>query len=170
MPSTTRGYPYPASTDNYLPRSAIQNLATAVDTDRALVDAAWLSYTPVWTSSGTAPALGNGTITGRYKQNGKTIDLVVKIVFGSTTTFGTGTYSFSIPVTANANVDRTGSAYFRDASATSIGHFTGIALLAAGGTTFVGAEATTHAIVGATTPATWVSTDNFVFCITYEAA
>ena len=62
--------------------------------------AAWTSYTPVWSSSGTAPAIGNGTLAGRYKLVGKTCHVVFGQTMGTTTTFGTGTYGWSLPFTA----------------------------------------------------------------------
>ena len=61
---------------------------------------AWQTYVPVWTSSGTAPALNNGTVTGKYVQIGKTVVFNFTWAAGTTTTFGTGNYSFSLPVTA----------------------------------------------------------------------
>lgn len=63
---------------------------------------AWTSYTPVWTNTGTAPSLGNGTIAGKYKQIGKLVHVKFLLTAGSTTTFGTGTYLFTLPVTSVA--------------------------------------------------------------------
>jgi hypothetical protein len=57
----------------------------------------WLSYTPTWTSTGTAPTLGNGTITGQYRRVGDSIDVIVRFVSGSTSTAGTGKWQFTIP-------------------------------------------------------------------------
>lgn len=59
----------------------------------------WQSYTPAWTATGTAPVLGNGTLTGRYVQLGKTIMGHLSLVAGSTTTFGTGNFRFTLPGT-----------------------------------------------------------------------
>ena len=60
------------------------------------------TYTPVWTSSGTAPAIGNGTITGRYHVINGLCTLKIDVVFGSTSTYGSGEYRFSVPVAAVA--------------------------------------------------------------------
>ena len=57
---------------------------------------AWTTYAPTWTSS-TNPSIGNGTLSGRYRRIGKTVDIVVTMAAGSTTTFGAGAYSFSLP-------------------------------------------------------------------------
>lgn len=63
---------------------------------------AWASYTPAWTSNGTAPSLMNGTFTGLWTQVGKTVFFRFDLTFGSSTTFGTGAYRFGIPVPAVA--------------------------------------------------------------------
>lgn len=55
------------------------------------------AYTPSWTSSGTAPSLGNGIITGVYTRQGRLVTAVVNLGFGASTTPGTGTWRFSLP-------------------------------------------------------------------------
>lgn len=60
---------------------------------------AWQSFTPSWTGAGGNPAIGNGTINGKYIQTGKTVDFKIDITAGATTTYGSGTYRFSFPVT-----------------------------------------------------------------------
>ncbi|MEU8713624.1 hypothetical protein [Streptomyces sp. NPDC048663] len=61
---------------------------------------AWTAYTPVWTTTGTAPNIQNGTLTGRYMKIGRTVICEINMTAGSTTTFGTGNYSWSLPVAA----------------------------------------------------------------------
>ena len=61
---------------------------------------AFIAYTPVWSSSGTQPVLGNGVYDAAYKQVGKHVEFRMKLTFGNTTTFGTGTYFFTYPVPA----------------------------------------------------------------------
>src|SRR3954463_16696021 len=90
-----------------------QAMATVINT--AFVGAG-TTYTPAWTSSGTAPAIGNGTITGRYWQMDKFLAFAISVTFGSTSTFGTGFYSFSLPFTAN-NTTEVGTAVALDSSA-----------------------------------------------------
>lgn len=60
----------------------------------------WTSYTMTWASSGTQPAIGNGTKQGAYVVIGKTCFFRINVLMGSTTTYGTGTYTFSLPFTA----------------------------------------------------------------------
>ena len=77
--------------------------------------AAWVTYTPVWTSGGTAPAIGNGTLAGRYSITGKTVNVIINMIAGSTTTFGTGSYTFSLPFqAANQVVSEVGLAHLLD--------------------------------------------------------
>ncbi|MGW1609404.1 hypothetical protein ACWCQZ_08400 [Streptomyces sp. NPDC002285] len=74
--------------------------------------AAWTAYTPTWTSSGTAPAIGNGTLLGRYMKFGRTVICHINMTTGSTSTYGTGNYSWSLPVqAANAGASLVGSAH-----------------------------------------------------------
>jgi hypothetical protein len=81
------------------------------------VTSAWQSYTPTWTSSGTNPTLGNGSITGRYMRIGKTVHATIRLVLGSTSSPGTATYLFSLPFTsANDTVNYLGTARFTAAS------------------------------------------------------
>ena len=57
----------------------------------------WVSYTPTWSSSGTQPSVGNGTIQGFWKRVGDTGFYRIILSVGTTTSLGTGTYIFSIP-------------------------------------------------------------------------
>ena len=68
---------------------------SSIQTGTAITD--WQSYTPTWTSTGTQPAIGNGSINGKYRRSGSNIELQVKITPGSTSTYGTGNYLISIP-------------------------------------------------------------------------
>lgn len=132
--------------------------------------AAWTAYTPAWTSTSTLPALGDGTITGAYLQIGKTVHYRIRLVTGSTSTYGAGTYLFSLPVAASAAASATGSpaggAIIRDASPVALYHrqayfnsTTTVALIAEAGT-----------VVGPTSPVTFASGDSITITGTYEAA
>jgi hypothetical protein len=130
----------------------------------------WDSYTPAWTSSGSAPAIGNGTLVGKYIQRGKWVAGFAKLTCGSTTTFGTGVYNLSLPVTSSAVVfDVLGAGGAYDASANSF--WSGVAWH--NSTTTIrcyvtgagGAFAT-----GAAIPFTFATTDQIMLQFTYEAA
>ena len=132
----------------------------------------WTAYTPVWASTGTAPAIGNGTIAGRYCQMGKLVVCQGKMLIGSTSTFGTGAYTWSLPVTsANAFGGNSiiGNCWIRDASA---GDFQGQCIdgitsfsVRPGASTFGGNSA-----VGQLAPMTWANTDFISWVLSYEAA
>jgi hypothetical protein len=64
------------------------------------------TYTPNWTGSTTNPVLNNGTITGKYIVVGKMCWVEVIITMGSSTTYGSGTWSVSVPVTSASDVGR----------------------------------------------------------------
>lgn len=62
-----------------------------------------VSYTPVWASTGTQPSIGDGTLNGRYVLRGKMCLAWVSLHMGSTTTYGTRNWSFSLPFPAKNN-------------------------------------------------------------------
>ncbi|MFL4947474.1 hypothetical protein ACJ6WE_08890 [Streptomyces sp. MMS24-I31] len=68
------------------------------------VPGAWTAFTPSWTASTTNPSLGNGTLIGRYQKIGRTVFFHVNLITGSTTSYGSGAYSFGLPPFAVANV------------------------------------------------------------------
>lgn len=69
----------------------------------------WTSYTPVWTAATTNPVIGNGTITGAYAAAGKLIFYRISIIGGSTTTWGSGAYSFTYPPFAPKDTSNPGN-------------------------------------------------------------
>ncbi|MEU2062911.1 hypothetical protein [Streptomyces sp. NPDC013455] len=74
--------------------------------------AAWTAYTPVWTASTTNPVLGNGTLTGRYMKFGRTVVCHINLTTGSTTTYGSGNYNWTLPFqAANAGASIVGTAH-----------------------------------------------------------
>lgn len=61
----------------------------------------WNTYSPAWTSTGTAPSIGNGTLTGRWKYlDNDAVAIQIRLTWGSTTSAGTGDYNFGLPVSA----------------------------------------------------------------------
>ena len=72
-------------------------LASVQPTAVAAAIGPWQTYTPVWTAATTNPVLGNGSITGKYRRVGDCVEIEVELLTGSTTTFGSGAYYFSIP-------------------------------------------------------------------------
>ena len=56
-----------------------------------------IDYTPVCYAGGVAITLGNGTLVGRYSREGRTIRAMIRLIPGSTTSFGAGQLSFDLP-------------------------------------------------------------------------
>lgn len=81
-----------------------------------------LTWTPTWSTSGTAPAIGNGTLEGKYTMlSNNFVTCVMTFKAGSTTTFGTGEFQFTLPITgsgtANGSFGFVGTAYIDDTGA-----------------------------------------------------
>lgn len=96
--------------------------------DGTILNAAWLvtlydsienwattAYTPTWTGSVTNPA--NYTATGKYLEIGDVVIFVFNISTSGATTYGSGSYSVSLPVTASASLIGNVQLVVRDASA-----------------------------------------------------
>lgn len=83
---------------------------------------AWQPYSVGWTSS-TNPAIGNGSLLGRYTVlPNRTCHASIRLVPGSGTSFGSGNYLFSVPFTsANDTVEYLGNARLTAGSTTYIG-------------------------------------------------
>lgn len=62
----------------------------------------WLSWTPTWANI----TVGNGTVTAKYIQIGKTVYFRLVFVLGSTSTVGTAP-TFTLPVTAATHAGTT---------------------------------------------------------------
>ena len=125
------------------------------------------AYTPTWTGSTTNPAIGNGTMVGRYQRHGKTVTATINIVAGSTTTFGSGNWIFTLPFTADTTVSPIGSVQIFDASTGTV--YVGL-VVNISSTTMVVYSHNTTAAVGAAVPMTWTTTDALRLTFTFEAA
>jgi hypothetical protein len=145
-------------------------LADSAQSDGLSWATGWTAYTPTWTSTGTAPALGNGTLTGRYMQVGKSIVGRLTLTLGSTSTVGTGTYIFSHPVAPQAAYITNhplGTSIIVDASTGSL--YPGIPIVGAGGIVIV-STAQPGAFVTQTTPVTFAVSDSVMIDFAYETA
>ena len=119
-----------------------------------------------WTATTTNPTIGNGTFTAAYMQAGKLIHFRIRIVFGSTTTVGSGSYLFGLPVNGQGFntpllctamlYDSSGSA--RTMSQAYMNSATQIVLN-------TGTANVTHAA-----PIAWATSDVIAIAGTYEAA
>jgi hypothetical protein len=134
------------------------NIATAV------LDQTNISYTPVWSASGTQPVLGNGSIFGFYDRNGSDIHAYGILIMGSTTTYGSGTYRFSLPFT-NAGGTRMGTGVITDSG---VSYYTGIVLVDLGAQYVEMTIGGTGAQVRQGVPVTFTAGDVIRWDITYR--
>jgi hypothetical protein len=116
----------------------------------------WTAYTPTWGASGGAPSLGNGTLAARYMQVGLTVFYDIQLTGGSTTTFGTGEWTFTLPVTANDTTGQAGTAFAVDPGNA---YHTGAAFLASTTTLKVAGEGGTSTFTSLA-PFTWGNGDS----------
>jgi hypothetical protein len=126
----------------------------------------WPSYSPTWSSSGTLPTIGNGSITGSWTQIGKIVHGRARITIGSTTAPGSGNYTISIPsnTQSGAVFESAGTCTIRDASAANTYGYVAFTLtsntLAAGGSN--------GDRWSGSTPVVMANTDTISFAFTYE--
>ncbi|MFJ4925259.1 hypothetical protein [Streptomyces sp. NPDC088736] len=135
-------------------------------------DVPWVPYTPAWTAATTNPVIGaNGTLTGRYQLFGKTCHVSIRLVTGSSTTYGSGTYQFSSPFpSANDIVEYMGSARLT-AGSTYIGQSLLPANSSSMNATFpASATPATAANMSPTAPATLASGHILRLSLTYQIA
>jgi hypothetical protein len=139
------------------------------------------TYTPTWTSTGTAPAIGNGVLEGVWKRVGDMCTVTIVMEAGSTTTFGTGNYRWSLPFAAASRAALTGPGNqlvgngvgtvsdagvgYQDIFAGAI-YNSSSAIARSGGSASIG----TFTDVGATYPMTWATGDSISFTFSYETA
>ncbi|MFJ8110420.1 hypothetical protein [Streptomyces sp. NPDC096132] len=132
---------------------------------------AWTSYTPTWTAVTTNPVLGNGSISGKYIKVGRLVIFKITLIPGSTTTFGSGAYTWSLPVAAaGSSIDDLGTARLTGSST-----YIGQCIVGTGGTTVTAtfptaANASIAANMSPTTPATFANTNVLRLAASYESA
>lgn len=122
------------------------------------------SFTITWKGATTDPTLGNGTNTFKYQRIGRALKIHGRITMGSTTTFGSGVYSFLLPLSGvTADGYCVGSAYALD-SGTALR--AGVATIADGASAiFINSDAAVN-FWQPTLPQTWANGDELRFDIT----
>lgn len=130
------------------------------------------TFTPTWTSTGTQPALGNGTFVGEWVRVQNLVMVTYNLLIGSTTTFGTGNYLFSYPTAASTNIDvyqMQGWGNFADSS-TGLNYV--IYALYNNGATDKNIlwSPTSNAFLSSTVPVTWAVGDNLRVKVVYCGA
>lgn len=170
-PTTSLGIRYPVLSDTAnVPRDVGY---TSADIDALLVAerAAWTAYTPTLTAATTNPTLGSGSVTGAYRQRGKTVQGRVRVAFGTSFTAGSGTYYISLPATpaaAHANLSAIGTATAGDASGNVRPY---LAMFHSGSGKIILQNTSAYSLLDHTGPtAAWTSTGYITLTYTYESA
>lgn len=148
----------------------LQDSVVAIET--MLDKTKWQDWTPVWTAATTNPSIGDGTLVGKYCVIGNTVHLIIGLVCGSTTTFGSGAWSFSLPfpVKAQTDINQTfiGQVIARDASpAENYLHFCRVTRYAKVINAFFNVSSSST-IITDTSPFTWAESDQLFLQLTYE--
>jgi hypothetical protein len=132
---------------------------------------AWTAYSP--TISGTGWAIGNGTIVAAYCQIGNMVHFRIRVIFGSTSTFGTTGMVTQLPSASAVSdfVDHALHGVAYDASAAT--YYLLNARLQGTGSVMLMAVTSASGALGpviSTVPFTWATTDQIRIDGTYEAA
>lgn len=173
MGTTSLGIVYPESTANTQLWTHFQTMAE--DVDDAIQDTidyrdgAWSTYTPTMAGATSGGTIGNASVTSRYKLLGaKTCYVNQLIIWGSTTSAGTGAITLTLPFTARSTSPAyIGTMWAIDVSPTARVPC-GIALDTTSRVAFV--RMSTGSFVDATSAFTWTTSDQMHLAYTYELA
>ena len=122
------------------------------------------SYTPVWTSSGTAPSIGAGNISGTWSRQGRTITAQVTMNLGAGLSVGTGNYFFSLPKAPGSGFYTGAARLFRS----GVDHVLCLVTTISDTTALCQVYAPTGGLMSATVPAPLISGDALSFSLTYD--
>lgn len=186
-PAVTPIYPYVVAAGGILPVRGAADIVAAVEgryRDRLDIDTLerdrgdawetiadpnifkpWQPYVPGWSATGTQPALGDGSLSGRWIKIGKTFICSGNLSIGAGTTFGTGVWTFSLPVPLQSIGLHIGQGWTYDAS--------GIPRPAAGWVVSAGLvrfTAVSGGDVSPTNPQTWEAGDQLRWTFIGEEA
>lgn len=130
----------------------------------------WTPYTPTWTAATTNPGLGNAVRLGRYQRFETTCHVAIRLVPGSTTTFGSGGYLFGLPFpSADDTAEYVGSARLT-AGSTYIGQCIAGVNATEMNATFPASGGLTAANMSQIAPATFASGHILRLSLTYQIA
>lgn len=160
MPTTSKGFRYPASTAAPNVPADLGNLAGDVDTYLG----AWADYTPTlgWTNT-------TATIAKWRRVAGKLVSVEFILTLTGTPT---GTFSLSLPVTAATTANRVscGTAMLNDGPSDATRRSATVFLLSTTTASLLVDSATSSALVSTTNPWTWASGDVMGGMFSYREA
>jgi len=129
----------------------------------------WQTWSPTYSNL----TIGNGTVTARYQQIGKTVNVFWRLVFGSTTTF-TSYPQIGLPVVNSSQTKFfTGAGYFEDAGITA---YTGVCYVEGSNRFQVllsktnGTYSESQFLTSTSVPFTWGTSDEMAAFFSYEVA
>jgi hypothetical protein len=136
----------------------------------------WQPYSPIWGATASAPAIGDGSLTGRYTLIGKTVSFQIKLMTGAGTSYGSGAWTFTLPFQAFAadNFQAFGPCFLYSVTGVTYSGTTFLDTFLSGGTNKVAAAIAVGANaprLGPTVPQTWSGAGHWIFLGgTYEMA
>lgn len=148
-----------------VPAATINAMSSELGTLSANSNSAWQSYAIAVTANSGGFALGNGTLTGQYRT--VTSDLIIvrgRLIWGSTTTAGTGFWRITVPVAASTDSINmsVGNAWFLDTGSQ----------VRNGNCHFIDADEigldSPTGSAGSGVPQTWSTGDEWRFTLEYE--
>lgn len=159
--------------------NAASTIGGVSGTTLAAEQTAWAAFSTSWTADTVNPAIGNGTLACRYKQIGKTVHFEMILLPGSTTSHGSGNWTFTLPAAAasgagSASVDVICGFGFDQSAGNGFDH----ARTVLNGSTFQilnanppgSSRGTGNFTWDSGTPFTWANGDSLKLRFTYEAA
>lgn len=161
-PATFSTYGWEISSNSVLCKLGSNNVVTSGIIDRSpqgvatgLLSSLYnvgTEFGTVWEGSVANPSIGNGNIYCEYDSIGQFINFRMTLTFGSTTTRGTGEWSFTLPRWCNTDTPAVGN---WTGFLPSIGRFSGTVVLYSTGSThkiaLLAADGST--VIGSTSPA-----------------
>lgn len=124
------------------------------------------AWVPQWTAQGSNPAIGNGNISHEYSRNGTSVTVTATITMGNSTTYGTGQWQVSLPISEKMTKDWVGSVSILDTSTSTI--YTGVAILNPLQSSVKLNLNNDTTGIDSTHPITWDVGDALAFSITYS--
>ncbi len=154
------------TSDCHIGNNVITGTVTDSSGESNQVDRSLGSYSGAWTGASSNPAIGDGTSYFFSVREGRNVTVYAGATMGSTTTYGSGAWRFSLPEPCSGSVNCIGSAIMYDSSATK--YYSGVSLIGAGGTYLtIAPDEGTAGDVTASAPFTWASGDFIRTQITY---
>lgn len=127
----------------------------------------WVSYSPTFTAAAGGATVGNGTLEGWWRRIGDSMEVMVALTWGSTTSAGSGESRFSIPsgftVDDSKKIsDLRGVCWAYDSSASGNRH-AGIGIVVNSAGEELRTLCDNNSTTDATNPFTWASGDSIQF-------